>query len=178
VAEPQSYQSSRPIAKAEDYDRIVVLGTDLVIRLATLADEPALTGFAQRLASFELPPWRTGDDIAGADGRQMMESVRTGQIDDQVFVAERAGEAVGCLHVLATTDFFGLRHAHVSVLATSEAAEGTGVGRALLAFAEDWTRDRNLPMLTLNVFATNARARRFYERAGMTPELLQYSKPM
>jgi ribosomal protein S18 acetylase RimI-like enzyme len=156
----------------------VVRDMELVIRLATLADEPVLTAFARRLASFQLPPWRTGDDIAGADGRQMMESVRTGQADDQVYMAERAGEPVGCLHVLATTDFFGLRHGHISVLATSEAAEGTGVGRALLAFAEDWTRDRKLPMLTLNVFATNARARRFYERAGMTPELLQYSKPM
>ena len=156
----------------------MVRTTDLVIRLATATDEPVLTTFARRLASFQLPPWRTGDDIAGADGRQMMESVRTGQTDDQVFVAERAGQAVGCLHVLATTDFFGLRHGHISVIATSEAAEGTGVGRALLAFAEDWTRERQLPMLTLNVFATNARARRFYERAGMMPELLQYSKPM
>jgi GNAT superfamily N-acetyltransferase len=156
----------------------VVRTTDLVIRLATSGDEPVLTAFARRLASFQLPPWRTGDDIAGADGRQMMESVRTGQTDDQVFVAERGGEAVGCLHVLATTDFFGLRHGHISVIATSESAEGTGVGRALLAFAEDWTRERQLPMLTLNVFATNARARQFYERAGMTPELVQYSKPM
>jgi hypothetical protein len=33
-------------------------------------------------------------------------------------------------------------------------------------------------MLTLNVFVTNARARQFYERAGMTPELVQYSKPL
>jgi GNAT superfamily N-acetyltransferase len=156
----------------------VVRDTNFVVRLATTDDEPVLTVFARRLASFQLPPWRTGDDIAGADGRQMMASVRTGQPDDQVFIAERDGEAVGCLHVLATTDFFGLRHGHISVIATSKAAEGTGVGRALLAFAEEWTRDRQLPMLTLNVFVTNARARQFYERAGMTPELVQYSKPL
>ena len=34
-------------------------------------------------------------------------------------------------HILETTDFFGLRHGHVSVLATTAAAEGTGIGRAL-----------------------------------------------
>jgi ribosomal protein S18 acetylase RimI-like enzyme len=156
----------------------VVPHENLIIRLATPADESLLIGFARRLTAFDLPPWRTGEEITAADSREMLSSVRAGQPDDQVFVADRSGEAVGCLHILVTTDFFGLRQAHISVIATSKAAEGTGVGRALLAFAEDWTRERQLPMLTLNVFATNARARRFYERAGMMPELLRYTKPM
>jgi RimJ/RimL family protein N-acetyltransferase len=32
--------------------------------------------------------------------------------------------------------------------------------------------------LTLNVFDANARARRFYERAGFTPEVVKYVKPL
>ena len=74
-----------------------------------------------------------------------------------------------------TTDFFGTRHAHISVIATTEAAEGSGVGRALLAHAEAWARERGLTLLTLNVFASNARARRFYEKAGWAPEMLKYT---
>jgi ribosomal protein S18 acetylase RimI-like enzyme len=75
-------------------------------------------------------------------------------------------------------DFFGRHHAHISVIATSEAAEGTGVGRALMEYAEQWARKRNLTLLTLHVFAANARARRFYEKAGMAPEFLKYAKEL
>lgn len=108
----------------------------------------------------------------------MMDAVVAGGRDNEVFVAERHGEAVGCLHMLTTTDFFGRRHAHVSVIATSEKAEGTGVGRALLDRAEAWSRDRGMTLLTLNVFDANTHARRFYERAGFAPETLKYAKEL
>src|SRR5690606_29159690 len=61
----------------------------------------------------------------------------------------------------------------ISVIATTGAAEGTGVGRALMAHAETRARERGLSLLTLNVFATNARARRFYERAGYAVEMVK-----
>jgi GNAT superfamily N-acetyltransferase len=73
-------------------------------------------------------------------------------------------------------DFFGLRHGHVSVLATTAAAEGTGVARELMRHAEEWTRARGLELLTLNMFAANARARAFYERAGFEQEMVKYAK--
>lgn len=149
---------------------------DVTIRPATLADEPALTGLAARLTAFPLPPWRTPAEIAVADARAMLEAVGARQADEEVLIAERDGVVAGCLHMVAVTDFFGRRHAHVSVLATTEAAEGSGVGRALMAQAEAWTRRRGLPLLTLNVFAGNARGRRFYERAGFEPEMLKYVK--
>ena len=140
-----------------------------------------LIGLAARLTAFALPPWRRPEDIATADARAMIEAVQAGLPDSEVFIAERAGQVgtpVGCLHILAATDFFGTRHAHISVIATTEAAEGSGVGRALLAFAEDWARTRGHALLTLNVFAANERARRFYERAGILPEMLKCVKPL
>jgi ribosomal protein S18 acetylase RimI-like enzyme len=73
-------------------------------------------------------------------------------------------------------DFFGVSHGHVSVLSTTVEAEGTGVGRALMAFAEQWTRARGLALMTLNVFAGNERARRFYDRVGFEVEMLKYAK--
>ena len=106
----------------------------------------------------------------------MAEAVRADAPDNAVFIAERAGAAVGCLHILTTTDFFGTRHAHVSVVATTAAAEGSGVGRALLEQAENWARHRGHSLITLNVFAANDRARRFYERAGYSPEMVKYVK--
>ena len=65
-----------------------------------------------------------------------------------------------------------------SVIAVSEAAEGTGVGRALMERAEQWSRQRGLAFLTLNVFAANARALRLYEQAGFIAEALRYAKPL
>ncbi|MEO5896121.1 MAG: GNAT family N-acetyltransferase [Vicinamibacterales bacterium] len=149
---------------------------EVVIRRAENRDEDALLRLAGRLAGFELPEWRNSADVIGADAQAMLAAARTSLADDDVFVAETGDQVVGCLHVMAATDFFGLRHAHVSVIAASAAAEGSGVGRALLAHAEEWGRLRGLPLLTLNAFANNTRARLFYERAGMTVEFVKYAK--
>jgi GNAT superfamily N-acetyltransferase len=133
---------------------------------------------AGRLATFELPRWRHPEEIAVADARAMTDAVRAGAPDNEVLIAERNGRPVGCLHMVATTDFFGASHAHISVIATTEEAEGSGVGRALLEHAEEWARQRGHTLLTLNVFARNTRARRFYERAGWEPEMLKYAKSL
>jgi ribosomal protein S18 acetylase RimI-like enzyme len=152
--------------------------TDLTLRRATAADERALAVLAARLTAFELPSWRAPRDISEADARAMLAAVVSGDPDDEVLIAERAGEVVGCLHVLAVTDFFGLRHGHVSVIATTEAAEGSGVARLLIEHAEQWTAERGLPLLTLNMFAGNARARGFYEKGGFQIEMVKYAKPV
>jgi GNAT superfamily N-acetyltransferase len=151
---------------------------ELVIRPAGGRDEPALLRLAGRLAEFELPGWRTASSVIGADAQAMLEAIRANRDDNVVFMAERAGAPAGCLHILATQDFFGLSHAHVSVIATTAEAEGSGVGAALLDYGEAWARSRGLPLLTLNVFAANARARQFYERAGMNVEFVKYAKPI
>jgi ribosomal protein S18 acetylase RimI-like enzyme len=150
--------------------------SDLVLRPATAADEPMLRSLAERLGALPLPSWRAPGDISSADATAMMAAVTGGSDENEVVMAERGGEAVGCLHILVTTDFFGLRHAHVSVLATTAAAEGTGVARALMAHAEAWTLKRRLPLLTLNVFARNDRARRFYAAGGFEAEMVKYAK--
>ena len=158
---------------------------DLSIRRAGAHDRAVLTALAWRLTAFPLPAWRTPGSIAAADARDMLNAVAVSEgtppgaaPDAEVFIAERDRDAVGCLHMLVTTDFFGVRHAHISVIATTEAAEGSGVGRALIVHAEAWARQRGLTLLTLNVFAANGRARQFYEKAGFAPETLKYVKPL
>jgi GNAT superfamily N-acetyltransferase len=148
----------------------------ITIRLGTLQDEGTLTALAWRLTVFPLPAWRKPEHIAAADHREMMAAIRAGSAASEVFIAERNGSAVGCLHILEDVDFFGARHAHISVVATSADAEGSGVGRALMAHAETWARQRGHTLLTLNVFAANDRARRFYDRAGYAPEIMKYVK--
>jgi GNAT superfamily N-acetyltransferase len=132
---------------------------------------------ARRLGAIPLPPWRSPDEISDADAREMIAAVASGSsASNEVLIAERDGHAVGCLHMLTMTDFFGREHAHISVIATSESAQGSGVGRALMAHAEAWARARGMSLLTLNVFDGNARARRLYEQSGFTPETVKYAK--
>jgi ribosomal protein S18 acetylase RimI-like enzyme len=150
--------------------------TDLTIRPATAADAQMLAGLAGRLAAFPLPAWRTAGSIAAADAAAMEAAIEAGTGDNEVLIAERGGTPAGCLHILVMKDFFGVRHSHVSVLSITAEAEGTGVGRALIAYAEGWTRQRGLSLMTLNVFAGNERARRFYDRAGFEMEMLKYAK--
>ncbi len=148
----------------------------ITIRLAVPQDETSLTDLAWRLTVFTLPAWRKPEHIADADAREMLAAIRAASAASEVFIAERDGAAVGCLHMLEDVDFFGAKHAHISVVATTADAEGSGVGRALMEHAETWARRRGHTLLTLNVFAGNERARRFYERNGLEPEIVKYSK--
>ena len=58
----------------------------------------------------------------------------------------------------------------LQALYVEQAGLGTGVGRALMTAALDDLRARRFAEVTLWVLAGNQRARRFYERAGLTFE--------
>jgi len=148
------------------------------VRIATPDDEATVSALAARLGAIALPRWRAPDEISSADARAMMNAIAAGHADDQVFIAERDGTRLGCLHVHTGTDFFGRQHAHISVIAVTAEAEGRGVGRALMAHAEAWACARGMTLMTLNVFNGNARARRLYERHGFEPEIVTYVKPI
>jgi ribosomal protein S18 acetylase RimI-like enzyme len=152
--------------------------SDVTIRPATPDDEAALSSLAARLGECPLPRWRTPAEIANADLRAMVAAIGARDSDNSVLIAERGGVTVGCLHIHTDTDFFGRQHAHLSVISVSAEAEGTGVADVLMGAAEDWTRERRLPLLTLNVIVGNARARRLYARHGFEPEIVSYVKPL
>jgi GNAT superfamily N-acetyltransferase len=99
-------------------------------------DRAAVIGLAPRLRS-GVAPWRPSDGVLLAVHQWVEQRHWSGQ-----------------------------RDAYVGELVTGELAEGRGVGRALLALAEQWARDHGLDRVTLETGAANARARAFYERQG------------
>jgi ribosomal protein S18 acetylase RimI-like enzyme len=145
--------------------------------LATPADREFLSTLAERLADFDRPAWRSHAEIADGDRRALFEALDDPRPGTELFVAELDGVAAGALLMWTLEDYFSQRwHAHVSVIAVSKAAEGRGVGRALMAHAEQWARDRGHDSLTLSVFEGNRRAQALYERVGYVTEMRRMIK--
>jgi len=152
----------------------------LIIRPATSDDSAFLSAMAARLAEFDAPPaWRTAEQIAEGDRRDMLGALNQPPPDSALMVAEFDGERVGCLHVLTKIDFFTERpHGHISVIAVTKTAEGRGVGRALMTWADQWATSLGYDHLTLNLFPANSRARALYEREGYALDMMSMRKDL
>jgi ribosomal protein S18 acetylase RimI-like enzyme len=150
----------------------------LTIRPARPDDQSYLLALTERLAAFPIPPWRTAAEIAQADQRLLRETLESPRDDVFIVVAEtRTGERLGYLFATTCADYFtGARQAHIEVLAVEQHAEGRGVAGALMKAVERWARSRRYASVTLNVFATNRRARGLYEHVGYQEETLHYFK--
>lgn len=147
------------------------------VRRARRGDREFVLGTARRLADFDLPEWRSSAEIVAGETRTLEGFFRRPQPGTELLVAEAAGTPAGFALLETGRDYFDRReHAHLGILAVAREAEGLGVGSALVAAAEEWTRRRGLAKLTLNVFDRNARARALYERRGFVPETLRYVK--
>ena len=149
------------------------------VRAGTAADRDFVIEAARRFAAFGPPPWRTPLEIVAGEVRCLDDFFDRGMQGSTLLVAEEAGRSAGFAFLEHHIDYFtGDGHGHVGMLAITEAAEGRGVGTALLAAAEEWARAHGYARLTLNVFEGNARARRAYERAGFQVETLRYIKAL
>jgi ribosomal protein S18 acetylase RimI-like enzyme len=85
------------------------------------------------------------------------ETVREGTL----FVAEDDEGIAGAIVLVPAVD-----HLAVDNVAVEPARQGAGVGRALLAFAEDHARDRGLGELRLFTHVLMVRNQRIYRRLG------------
>jgi ribosomal protein S18 acetylase RimI-like enzyme len=151
----------RPFER-QDQDAVLALSRRLTIGVAAWRD-PERVAHAAR-------GWVEGS-LAAADrpGHAMFVAVAGG--------AEGAkGDVLGFVSVGETNHFTGQVDGYVGELVTAEALEGRGVGRALMAAAENWARQRGLSNLTLETGAANIRARKFYEHLGYLEEEVRLTR--
>src|SRR5712692_301551 len=134
------------------------------------ADQEFVLSLAPRLA-IGIPPWR--------DPQKMIVTAQswiTGSIEEHgkktmIYVAEdEQGERLGFATVSHSTHFTGEGQAYIGELATSEAAEGRGVGRVLAQACEQWAREQGYRILSLATGAANQRALGFYRHMGYLDE--------
>ena len=87
--------------------------------------------------------------------------------DHATFVAVADGRVVGLTGAYVTLSY---EHdeptGRLTAVVVSEAARGLGIGRRLIAAAEDWVRARGAHVMMLNSHSRREGAHAFYEKLG------------
>jgi len=149
------------------------------IRNAQPADREFVIEIAHRLVSFDVPAWRDKPELVEGDRRALRQWFDAPKDDQALVIAELDGKPAGYAYLVTLIDYFNERpHAHLSVLAVAEDAEGQGVGSALLDHSVAWAKERRSDRLTLSALVTNSRARSLYERKGFGGEYIRYVLPI
>jgi GNAT superfamily N-acetyltransferase len=86
--------------------------------------------------------------------------------DHAVLVAEVGGQAVGWIHVFVCRMLEAEPFLEVGGLVVEQTRRGLGIGRALMAEAEEWSRDRGVFEVRLRSNVIREGAHRFYESLG------------
>ncbi|MEV5768745.1 GNAT family N-acetyltransferase [Micromonospora sp. NPDC052213] len=141
----------------------------VTLRPATAADLMPVGALHQRsrvaaYASF-VPPEALAEPGPEAMGRYWAERWGWERDDHRMTVAERDGRLVGFSY-LGPDDEGDPATGLLNALHLDPAERGRGTGRALMVDALDAMRSRGWSRAVLWVLASNAHARRFYERGG------------
>jgi len=140
----------------------------ITLRNATQADHPVLRTFNDRLISEANLPGATSADFARFQASFTDTALANTGPNTKLIVAVDATDAIqGYIHLQPTKDDVLQRDiGYISIIAVAESAAGQGIGRQLMQAAEDWAKEQGYPALALDVFASNASARRFYAHQG------------
>jgi GNAT superfamily N-acetyltransferase len=142
------------------------------------ADKDFVLALIPRLSGIDMPPWRDRATMDTCNRKEVQQAMDDMPDDAALLIAEDEKHTpAGFIYLTTEADFFsGEKKGFISDLVVASQYEGQGVGRLLLAVAEDWSKEKGYRLLMLNVFAENERARRTYEKAGFEPEVVKYWK--
>ncbi|WP_257387560.1 GNAT family N-acetyltransferase [Tahibacter caeni] len=136
------------------------------IRAAVAADAPALAGLLGQLG------YPTDTTQAAARLARLLADPQAA-----VFVACRDGPVVGLAtvqaHVALNRDAPAVQ---LTLLVVADGLRGSGIGRALVAAAEDWTRRHGAGRLVVTTASHRTGAHAFYERLGYASTGRRYAR--
>lgn len=89
-----------------------------------------------------------------------------------IFVAEKGGEVVGyafCIHqqYIDNNNMTDIKTLYIDDLCVDETARNAHVGRQLYEYVLDFAKEQGYYNVTLNVWAGNVNAVKFYEKLGL-----------
>ena len=136
---------------------------ELTIRQATGADAKRLCELASQLGYLCHPSEVVGriERVAGSD-------------KEVILVAQSEDEVIGWTSLAIVEHFYLEPFVEVSGFVVDERFRSHGIGKQLMAAAEQWVRDKNLNLIRLKTNAIRKGAHRFYERHGFEKTKEQY----
>jgi ribosomal protein S18 acetylase RimI-like enzyme len=146
------------------------------VRSYTSTDRSFIFGLAPRLAIGK-QTWREPALWLKTVKEWLTESIAQHNQKTVILIAENEqGERLGFATVSHSVHFTGQRQAYIGELVTSEAAEGQGVGTALVKTCEQWAREQGYGIITLTTGAGNTRALKFYDSLDFRNEDITLTK--
>lgn len=151
----------------------------MIIRPVEARDREAVLKLTARLAQTGTPPGRDQAQVEAADRDSIAGALDSPSALAQIFVAEDKGRVLGFVHAKTVVDYYTQQQiGHISDLVVDANAQGGGIGRGLVAAAQNWALERGYPMMQLFVLPENVGARALYERTGYRPEWIKYVMPL
>lgn len=135
-----------------------------MVRPARLSDAEAIAALTKQL----------GYD---ADTRAVSERLPRllARSDQQFLVADHGGRAIGWIHMVVTEYVEADAFVVIGGLVVDREYRKQGIGRRLLARAEDWAAAKGCAFVRLSSSVKRTEAHAFYERSGYTNLKTQYS---
>lgn len=146
----------------------------MTIRRARQSDIPVLINLLQDILQVH---HQARPDIFKSEGQKYSDEDLKALLDNpakSVFVYELEDQVVGhlfCEITTATGDVLQpVKTLFIDDLCVASAARGQKIGEQLYEFALSYAKEQGCHNLTLDVWADNSGAVRFYERLGMKPQ--------
>jgi GNAT superfamily N-acetyltransferase len=136
----------------------------MTIRLGRVADAPQIAQLSTQL----------GYDLEVAAAAERLARILP-RPDQQFFVADQDGRAVGWLHACIADYIDAVRFVMIAGLVVDREQRRLGIGRALMARAEAWAVEQGCALVRLTSSVTRTAAHRFYEEIGYTNIKTQFS---
>jgi GNAT superfamily N-acetyltransferase len=100
-----------------------------------------------------------------------------------LIVAEEGGTIIGYLWAQVRQNpplpmFVSRRWLMIEAIGVTEAYRGIGIGQALMQYAHDWARARDLAEIELTVWEFNREAIKFYQELGYTTIMRRLRKTL
>jgi ribosomal protein S18 acetylase RimI-like enzyme len=136
----------------------------------------SILALSNRYIEFELSSWRDRKIMENSHKEAAIKATESSTI--QIFVAEdHHGTFLGYIQLGEFIDSFtNLKQGFIEFIGITKEAEGKGIGKALMDFAENWAKQQGYETIVLYVFANNEKARKLYERMNYNQEQIKYVK--
>ena len=103
-----------------------------------------------------------------------LKEIFSDEVTRPVFVAEENDNILGyvfCIfeEIEESRSRYGVKSLYIDDLCVDEKARGTGIGSSLYDYVLAYAKEQICNRITINVWALNESARRFYEKKGLVP---------